>query len=277
MPIYMKINLCSAMKKVLRTPSPNAHLSKLERCGPAELLGIFETCLKTGSQKTPFGSLPEIWGRLFSELFLSPEELVDEMQRGEYRFSKEHERMLRKFIRADCANGGVFVMKVIKTGGKMDRAALIMIADPEDLAELESDGKMALHHLLEVCDRRVRPVLIRRAGKRLQLFDRRDIPLIFSVFALCDLGGEDLDAITSVFSDDDLKTIMSRNRNGRTAFEVFTNVSTMIRRYYAWDRNDIMERNAFYIPAAKDMKKEEDEKPARVKIVSHLPKKNNPQ
>jgi len=273
----MKINLSSAMKKVLRTPSPNAHLSKLERCGSAELLGIFETCLRTGSHKSPYGPLPEVWGRLFSELFLSPEELIDEMQRGEYRFSTDHERMLREFIRADCATGGSFIMKVIKTGGKMDRAALIMIADPEDLVGFEYDGKMALHHLMEICDKRVRPVLLRRAGKRLQIFDRRDIPLIFSVFGLCDLGVDDLDAITSVFSDDELKNIMGRKRNGRTAFEVFTNVSTMIRRYNSWDRNEIMERNAFYIPAAKDMKKEEDEKPAHINIVSRLPKKNSPQ
>ena len=263
--------------KVLRTPSPNAHLSRLERCGPAELLGIFETCLTTGSKKSPYGPLSAVWGRLFSELFLSAEELIDEMQRGTSRLSKDRERMLQAFIRADCATGGSLVMNVIKTGGKIDRAALIMIADPEDLVGFEYEGKMALHHLIEICDKRVRPVLLRKAGKRLKLFDRRDIPLIFSVFGLCDLGVDDLDAIASVFSDDELKAIMGRKRNGRTALEVFTTVSTMIRRYTPWDRNEIMERNAFYIPAAKDTKKEEDEKPARVKIVSRLPKKKTPQ
>jgi hypothetical protein len=263
--------------KVLRTPSPNAHLSKLERCGSAELLGIFDTCLTTGSKKSPYGPLAAVWGRLFSELFLSAEELIDEMQRGTDRFSNEHERMLQEFVKADCASGGSFVMNIIKTGGKIDRAALIMIADPEDLVGFEYNGKMALHHLIEICDKRVRPVLIRKAGKRLQIFDRRDIPLIFSIFGLCDLGVDDLDAIASVFSDEELKNIMGRKRNGRTAFEVFNTASTMIRRYNPRERNEIMERNAFYIPAAKDTKKEEDEKPARVKIVSRLPKKNHPQ
>jgi len=185
--------------------------------------------------------------------------------------------MLQEFVKADCASGGSFVMNIIKTGGKIDRAALIMIADPEDLVGFEYNGKMALHHLIEICDKRVRPVLIRKAGKRLQIFDRRDIPLIFSIFGLCDLGVDDLDAIASVFSDEELKNIMGRKRNGRTAFEVFNTASTMIRRYNPRERNEIMERNAFYIPAAKDTKKEEDEKPARVKIVSRLPKKNHPQ
>jgi len=241
------------------------------------MLEIFETCLTTGSKKSPYGPLSAVWGRLFSELFLSAEELIDEMQRGKHRFSNDHERMLQEFIRADCASGGSFVIDVIKTGGKMDRAALIMIADPEDLVGLEYNGKMGLLLLIEACDKRVRPLLIRRAGKRLQIFDRRGIPLIFSVFGLCDLGVNDLDAIASVFSEHELRDIMGRNRNGRTAFEVFTNISTMIRRYNPRERNEIMERNAFYIPAAKDMKKEEDEKPARVKIVSRLPKKKSPQ
>ena len=149
-----------------------------------------------------------MWGRLFSELFLSPEELVDEMQRGERRFSNDHERMLQEFIRADCAGGGSFVIDVIKTGGKMDRAALIMIADPDDLVGFEYDGKMALHHP----DRSLRQTRATGTnpegpGNDCRYCYRRDIPLIFSIFGLCDVRVGDLDAIASVFSDDELKNI----------------------------------------------------------------------
>lgn len=263
--------------KVLRTPSPNAHLSKLERCGSAELLEIFETCLKTGSNKSPYGPLAAVWGRLFSEIFLSAEELVDEMQQEERRFSNDHERMLREFIKADCAGGGRFVLDVVKTGGKIDRAALIMIADLDNLVDIEDNGRMALLLLIEACDKRVRPVLIRRAGKRLQIYDRRGIPIIFSIFGLCDVGVEDLDAIASVFSDDELKGILSRNRNGKTAFEVFMEVSAVIRRYNVRERNALVERNAFYIPAAQDAKEDEPEKPVKIRTLSRLPGKDRSQ
>ena len=259
--------------KMLRTPLPIAHLSRLERCGSQELFGIFETCLKTPSKKSAYGPLPDAWGRLFSEVFLSAEELVDEMQRGERRFSEDHERMLKEFIRADCASGGSFVIDVIKNGGKIDRAALIMIADLEDLAEIEHNGKTAIQLLTEACDKRVRPALIRKAGKRLlsQIYDRRGIPLIFTIFGLCDVCMEDLDAIASVFSQDELKHIMSRSRTGNNALDILTNVAASIKRYPPTERNKFLERNAFHIPAAKDTKKEGPEKPVRIKKISGLP------
>jgi hypothetical protein len=263
--------------KVLRTPLPNAHLSRLERCGSAELLGIFETCLKTGSKKSAYGPLADVWGRLFSEIFLSAEELVDEMQREERRFSDDHERMLREFIRADCMSGGSFVMDVIRNGGKIDRAALIMIADLEDLAGVENNGTMAIQQLIEACDKKVRPALIRRAGKHLlsQVYDRRGIPLIFPIFGLCDLGGEDLDAIASVFSRDELKNIMSRSRTGNNALDVFTSASASMKRYPEQERNASLVRNAFYISAAKDTRKEGPEKPVKIEKISRLSSKNN--
>lgn len=176
--------------KMLRTPLPNAHLSRLETCGPEELLERFEFCLKTGTKKAEFGQLSDAWGKMFSDIYLSAEELVDEMQQGEHRLSDAHERMLREFIRADCAGTGSFVVKVIRNGGKIDRAALIMIADLEDLAGIEHNGMTAIHLLVDACDKKVRPVLIRRMGKRLlsQVYDRRGIPTIFLLFSLCDLS-----------------------------------------------------------------------------------------
>lgn len=105
--------------KILRTPQPNAHLPRLENYGSAELLGLFEIALKRGVRKTESILLADAWGRLFSELFLSTEELVDEIQQEERRFTDDHERMLREFIRGDCATGGPFIFAVSsKTGGR---------------------------------------------------------------------------------------------------------------------------------------------------------------
>ncbi|WP_321508572.1 hypothetical protein [uncultured Methanoregula sp.] len=264
--------------KMLRTPLPHAHLSRLERCGSAELLALFNTCLKTGQKTTPYDLLPDAWSRLFSGIFLSAEELVDEMPREERRFSNDHERMLREFIKADCAGGGTFVIEVIKNGGKIDRAALIMIADLEDLAGIEHNGIMAIQLLVEACDKKVRPALIRKAGKRLlsQVYDHRGLPIIFSIFGLCDLTAEDLDAIDSVFSRDELKNVMSRNRTGNNALVVFMNLAASMKRYPRMERNALV-RNAFYIPAAKDTKKEECDKPVRIKKISGMPAEDTKQ
>ena len=252
---------------MFRTPIPNAHLSILESCGSAELLGIFESCLKSGLKKTEYGQLSDAWGELFSDIYLTAEELVDEMQRGEHRLSNNREVMLREFIKADCAGVGSFTVKVIENGGKIDRAALIMIADLEDLAGIEHNGRTAIHLLIDACDKKVRPVLIKRAGKRLlsQVFDRRGIPIIFSIFSLCDLCMEDLDAIASVFSRDELRNIMSRSRTGNNALDVFTNITAALKRHPS------LERNAFYIPASKDTKKEGSERPLKIE------KANGPQ
>jgi len=243
------------MKRLLPL-QPNAHLSKLERCGSAELLRIFEACLDSGSTLSGASPLDGAWGRLFSELFLSAEELVEEISQGEGRFKNEHEQMLRNFIRMDCAGGGFFVFNVIRNGGKIDRAALFMIADLDDLARIKRDGVMALEMLLDACDKKVRPALIKKAGKTLlsRVYDRRDLPLIFTIFGLCDLGPDDLDAIASVFSKEDLNNIMSRSRTGKTALEVFTSVAESMKRYPQMERNASLVRNAFYISARKDTK-----------------------
>ena len=263
------------MKK-LRPLLPNAHHSIVERCGLTDLLGLFEASLKIRPKKAEYDLLAAAWGKLFSDLFLSAEEMVSELGQGEHRLTPDQEQMLRDFITADCRSGGVFVINVIKNGGKIDRAALIMIADLEELAGLEFNGVMAIHLLGEACDKRVRPTLIRRAGKRLlsQVYDRRGLPLVFSIFSLCDLCMDDLNAIASVFSEEELKHIMSRSRTGKSAYEVFLNVAASMKRYPSMERNATMVRNAFVIPAAKDTQKEGPERPVKIERLSRLPGKD---
>jgi len=254
---------------MLRTPPPNADLARLESYGPEELLNLFATCLKNGTTRSAYISLPDAWGRLFDALFLSAEELVEEMERGSGGLDVEHARMLREFIHADRLNGGLFVLDVIKNGGKTDRAALIMVADPGDLAAIEQNGMTAVHLLAGACDRRIRPALIRRAGKRILagVFDQRGLPVLFTIFGLCDLGTEDLDAIASVFSRDELRAVMSESRSGNNALEVFQHLEASMKRYPRMERNALV-RNAFYRPAAKDTRKEGTEPPVRVEKIA---------
>ena len=129
--------------RMFRTPIPNADRSRLENFGTDQLLGLFSSCTKTGSRVVDNSLLSDAWGTLFSRLYLSAGELVDEMQRGEHRLDDEQETMLREFIRADCSKGGLFVLNVIHKGGTIDRAALIMIADLDDFAGIEYNGSTA--------------------------------------------------------------------------------------------------------------------------------------
>jgi hypothetical protein len=235
---------------MFRSPIPNAEQAILENIGSVQLLTLFESCLKKGLQGANFRQLAEAWGTLFSNHYLSAEELVDEMQRGEHRLGAKNEQMLREFVRADCRSGGVFVLNVIKKGGNIDRAALIMIADLEDLAGIEHKGTTAVHLLAEACDKGVRPVLIRRAGKRLLsgVFDSRGLPVIFTVFSLGDLSLHDLNAIAAEFSQEDLKNTMCRNRTGRNALTVFTEIAWSLKSHGS------LERHMFFRPSArKDM------------------------
>ena len=231
---------------MFHTPIPNANITQMESYSPEQLLGIFESCLKTGSIKAEHGFLYEVWATLFSKLYQTPEELIDKMESGEHRIGEDKERMLCEFIKADCTSRGTFVLNVIKKGGMMDRAALIMIADLADLAGIEYEGTTAIHLLVTACDKRVRPALIRRAGKRLlsSVYDRKDLPALFLFFGLIDLSISDLDAIEKVFSKDDLRQVMSRKRMGRNALEVFSKVSPAVR------QNVARERNVFNIPSA---------------------------
>ena len=231
---------------MLRSPIPNAEQTILENIGSVQLLTLFESCLKTGLRGTNVRQLAEAWGTLFSNHYLSAEELVDEMQRGEHRLGVKNEQTLREFVRADCRSGGVFVLNVIKKGGNIDRAALIVIADLEDLAGIEHNGTTAVHLLAGACDKWVRPVLIRRAGKRLLsgVFDSRGIPVIFTVFSLGDLSLHDLDAIAAVLSQEDLKNTMCRNRTGRNALTVFTEIAQSLKSHGSLERHTFFSKSA---------------------------------
>jgi hypothetical protein len=230
---------------MFRTPIPNADKSRLENFGSEQLLQLFRYSLKKGSPVVDYGQLSDAWGTLFSDLYLSAEELVDEMQRGEHRLGEENKRMLREFIAADCRNGGLFVMSVIKKGGKTDRAALIMIADLEDLAGIELNGTTAIHLLADACDKGVRPVLIQKAGKRLlsRVFDARGIPVIFTIFALGDVCQQDLDALARVFSRDELKNVMCKNRTGKNALTVFTEITLSLKSHASLERHTFFKTN----------------------------------
>jgi hypothetical protein len=221
-------------------------MASLENCGAEQLLGLFESCLKAGWRRGDYGLLSDAWGHLFSGMYLSAEELVNEMQCGTHRLDEEKERILREFIRADCAGGGPFTLAVIRKGGNIDRAALIMIADSEDLAGIELKGTTAIHLLAGTCDRKARPALIRKAGKRLLsvLFDSRGIPAIFTIFSLGDVCMTDLDALAEVFTLDELRGVMSQNRSGRNALEVFTEISLLLKSRPSLERNTFFKTNA---------------------------------
>jgi hypothetical protein len=224
---------------MFRTPLPSAGTSMIERCSTDDLLGIFESYLRTNTRKIAYNDFPVAWGILFSNLYLSAEELVSEVNAGKHQLGEVKESMLREFIRVDCQTGGAFVVNVIKTGGKIDRAALIMFSDPGDLAGLVYQGSTALHILVEACDKGVRPVLIERAGKKLlsEVFDSRDLPVLFRIFALGDLSGSDLNAIRNVFTQDDLRRVRSRKGSGKNALEVFIQASNALKSHAPLERN----------------------------------------
>jgi hypothetical protein len=224
---------------MFRTPIPNEDISRLENYGPEQLIGLFASYLRTGSRITDYGLLSDAWGMLFSGFYLSGEELIDEMQRDVHRLREKDEGLIREFIRKDCRNGGLFVLSVIKKGGNIDRAALIMIADLEDIAGIEYRGTTAIHLLADACDKGIRPVLIKRAGKKLlsEVYDRRGIPAIYTIFALGDLGMPDLNAIAAVFSKDDLAHVMCRNRTGKNALTVFSELALSLKSHASLDRH----------------------------------------
>lgn len=229
---------------MLRTPIPVNEITQMEKYSPEQLLGIFESSLKTRSKTIEYGLLYDAWATLFSKLYLTPEDLIDRMESGEHELSEDNERMLREFIREDCAGRGIFVLNVIKKGGMIDRAALIMIADLADIAGIRQDGITALHMLITACDKRVRPALIRKAGKNLlsSVYDDNNLPALFVFFSLSDISPSDLDTIEKLFSEDDLKTVISKKGWGRNALQIISELSPVVR------QNAARERNAFEIP-----------------------------
>ena len=231
--------MISETSTMFRTPLSSDKIDRLERLKPDQLLALFSSCMRAGYRRDLHSDFAEAWGNLFATLYLSADDLVSGMQGGDRPLGAAGERVLREFIKTDCAAGGFFILDVISKGGNIDRAALIMIADFSDIASVEHNGTTALHLLSDACDKRVRPVMIERAGKRLlsSVYDRRDLPVLFSIFSLTDLCREDLDAITKVFSRDELRMVMSRNRTGRNALEVLLEAAAKLNRYAPLERN----------------------------------------
>jgi CheY-like chemotaxis protein len=242
----------------------------MERYTPEQLLSIFEACLKTGSMKPEHGLLYEAWATLFNKLYLTPEELIDSMEKGEHQLGDDNEQMLSEFIKADCASRGVFVLNVIKKGGMMDRAALVMIADLADIAGFEYERSTGLHMLVTACDKRVRPALIKKAGKVLlsSVYDYRDIPPLFVLLGLGDLSVPDLDAIEMVFSKEDLRQVMTRKRMGRNALEVFSEFSPGVRQYGSKDRNVFNFNPAIKTTSMDEADGAQGDAPVKLKSVS---------
>jgi hypothetical protein len=214
----------------------------LESLSAGQLFELFAAWQKSRAIPVQYLDLASAWGLLFSAVFLSADELVDAMEKGEYALGEERDGILREFIRDDCRSGGSVVIEMIRKGGHMDRAALIMIADPVDLGGLVNGGTTALHLLAEACDRTLRPALIRRAGKSglAAMYDGRGLPVIFTILALNDLRKDDLNAIGQVFTRDELAHEKNKNRTGRSALDVYSEASQRLKGQVPGERNAFM-------------------------------------
>jgi CheY-like chemotaxis protein len=217
-------------EKTIRTSIPSALLYELEHSEPKKLLERFEKALKTKVPRAEYKMLPDIWGILFSRLYISPVDLINSMNSREGKISEQDVQLLRLFIKLDCRKGGRFVEAVIQKGGMLDRAALIMIADPSDLARLERDGTTAIHQLITACDNLIRSELIRKIGKQLlsTLYDHTGTPALFLIYGMSGLRIHDLDAIGEVFSKDELKKVKVKSGMGRNGLEIFEEISRSI-------------------------------------------------
>lgn len=158
---------------------------------------------------------------------------------GKHPLGIDKEQFLREFIQADCASGGGFVFEVIRKGGNIDRGALMMLAGLEDLATLTYRDTTALHMLAEACDKTIRPAFIRRAGKKAlaDFYDKRGLPVLYTILSLTDLRGDDLKAIGQVFSRDELRSIKNKNRTGKSILEVYTEATQRLKGRLPGERN----------------------------------------
>jgi len=252
-------------KKVFESSFQSSERYALETSESSKLLEKFKTCAKTEVKGNNYKILPDIWGILFSNMFISPMDLIDSMHRGDPMLGEENVNMLRQFIKKDCMSGGRFVQAVIKKGGMIDRAALIMIADPGDLARIDCNGTTAIHQLAMICDKRIRPELIRKFGKQLlsTLYDSSGMPALFLIFGLGNLRVHDIDAIAEVFTKSELKQIKVQNGMGRNGLEIFNEISRSIN-YLA-----VLEKTmAAVIPADKG---DDEEAGARLRTSSPIP------
>ncbi len=229
-----------------RAPAFHSQREQFEDLSTDQIFKLFESSCKTKKSSLSSKDLADAWGVLFSGVCLSAEELVNGMLTGQHPLNTDREKILCEFIRNDCKSGGGFVLEVARSGGKIDRAALIMIGDPENLAGVEHHGSTALHILAEACDRAMRPALISRAGKKAltELYDTRGMPLLFTIFGLKDLARDDLTAIGKMFTRDELRKAKVRNRTGKTGLELYSEASRRL------NGREPDERNSFAAPGA---------------------------
>jgi len=227
----------------LRMAKPHSSLSWIEKATPRQLIELFGTSFSEGPKRPDPGTLFMGWGTLFSSLFLSSADLQNDID----TISREDRELLCRVIHDDCTRrGGKFVFTIIQKGANLDRAALVVIANLDDLATVSQDGEPAIILLIKTCDKSIRPLLIEKAGKRLLagVNDRNGIPALFTVFGLGDLSVYDIEAVEKVFTKEELKKIIPKTGLGRSAFDAYNEVATRIRQSLAQQRKSFMSARA---------------------------------
>jgi len=230
----------------IRIPMPHSSLSWLEKATPRQLIELFESSFTDSQKKPDTETLFMAWGALFSSLFLSSSDLQDDID----TISQEDRELLCRVIHEDCSKSGKFVFTIIKKGANLDRSALVMISNLNDLARVEQDGEPAILLLLKTCDKSIRPALIVKAGKTLLagIYDRNGVPLIFTIFGLSDLNVYDIDAIDKVLTKEQLKKIVPKTGLGRSALDAYTEIATRMRENLAHQRKSFMSARAAGAP-----------------------------
>jgi len=227
----------------LRMAMPHSSLSWIEKATPRQLIELFESTFADGPKRPDPGTLFMAWGALFSSLFLSSSDLQNDID----TISREDRELLCRVIHDDCVrHGGRFVFTILRKGANLDRAALVVIANLNDLAAVSQDGEPAINLLIKTCDKSIRPLLIEKAGKRLLagVCDRDGIPVLFTVFGLGDLSVYDIEAIDRVFSKEELKKVVPKTGLGRSAFDAYTEIATRLRESLAHQRKSFMNARA---------------------------------
>ncbi|MDD5142412.1 response regulator [Methanoregula sp.] len=227
----------------LRMAMPHSSLSWIEKASPRQLIDLLGLSLAEGQKRPDDESLFMAWGTLFSNLFLSSSDLQDDID----TISREDRELLSRVVHEDCARrGGKFVFSILQKGADLDRAALVVIANLNDLALVTQDGEPALTLLIRICDKNTRPLLIEKAGKRLLagVCDRDGIPVLFSVFGLGDLSVYDIEAVERIFTKEELKKVFPKSGLGRSAFDAYNEVATRIRESLAFQRKSFMNARA---------------------------------
>lgn len=227
----------------LRMTMPQSSLSWIEKATPRQLIDLFGTSVAEGQKRPDPGTLFMAWGALFSSLFLSSSDLQNDID----TISREDRELLCQVIHDDCARrGGRFVFTILQKGANLDRAALVVIANLNDLATVTQDGEPALILLIKTCDKSIRPLLIEKAGKRLLagICDRDGIPALFTVFGLGDLSVYDIEAVEKVFTKEELKKVVPKTGLGRSAFDAYTEIATRLKESLAHQRKSFMNARA---------------------------------